>query len=43
MLELAGYKKYFGATSLITSTMDVLQGNSNPLIAYLNEIKCRKI
>ena len=43
MLELAGYKKYFGAESLITQNMDVLQGESNPLINYLNEIKCRKI
>jgi len=43
MLEFAGYKKYFGATSLITTGMEVLQGDANPLIAYLNEIKCRKI
>lgn len=43
MLELAGYKKYFGANSLITSNMEILQGDDNPLIKYLNDIKCRKI
>lgn len=43
MLELAGYKKYFGASTLIKPNMDILQGKSNPLIQYLNEIKCRKI
>ena len=43
MLELAGYKKYFGASTLIKPNMDILQGNANPLIQYLNEIECRKI
>ena len=43
MRELAGYKKYFGASTLITSDMEILEGDSNPLIQYLNEIKCRKI
>jgi hypothetical protein len=43
MLQLAGYKKYFGASTLITLNMEVLDGDSNPLIQYLNEIKCRKI
>jgi hypothetical protein len=43
MLELAGYKKYFGASSLISQTMEVLNSDTNPLIEYLNEIKCTKI
>ena len=43
MLELAGYKQYFAASSLIDSQMQVLDGKSNPLISYLNDIKCRKI
>lgn len=43
MLELAGYRKYFAASSLITDTMDVLPRDSNPLISYLNEIKCVKV
>jgi hypothetical protein len=43
MLELAGYNKYFGASTLIDNQMTVLPRESNPLISYLNEIKCRKI
>ena len=43
MLELAGYSKYYGASTLITPGMDVLEGDSNPLIHYLNKIKCKKI
>jgi hypothetical protein len=43
MLELAGYSKYFGASSLISPEMTVLRKDSNPLVKYLNEIGCRKI
>lgn len=43
MLELAGYKKYFEACSLLDDTMNVLPQDSNPLIAYLNELKCVKL
>lgn len=43
MLELAGYKKYFGASTLISPEMEILKANANPLTNYLNEIKCRKI
>ena len=43
MLELAGYRKYFAASSLIDDTMHVLPRESNPLIAYLDEIKCVRV
>lgn len=40
MLELAGYDKFFAASDLLNSDLS-LRRKDNPLIGYLNSLRCR--
>lgn len=43
MLQMAGYKRIFGASSLTDTDLTVLPAGNNQLIQYLQDIECVKL